>query len=173
MATPLGRPAEGRGGGAMSGAATGRGRAGVMWAGLMLLSLQALVVGLWALFLPRSFYEDFPSAGRAWVSTLGPYNGHLLADVGAMYLALGVLLAVAAVTLGGELVRTSLLTWLVFAVPHLVFHAATLHHHPLPIDRAGNLVGLGLVVLLPLVLLYLDGSSRTAARRQTAGTRGG
>ncbi len=155
----------------MNGVSPGRGRAGVMRAGLVLLSLSALVVGVWALFLPRSFYEDFPSAGRQWVSALGPYNGHLLVDVGAMYLALGVLLAVAAASLGRDLVRASLVTWLVFAVPHLVYHAATLHHHPLPSDRAGNLVGLGFVVLLPLILLTLDGSRRTPARRTPGGTR--
>ncbi len=73
-----------------------------------------------------------------------------------MYLAFGVLLAVTAVSLARELVRTSLVVWLVFAVPHFVFHAATLHHYPLPIDRAVNMVGLGFVVLLPLFLLYLE-----------------
>ena len=43
-----------------------------------------------------------------------------------MYLALGVLLALAAVSSGRELVRASLVAWLVFAVPHFVFHAATI-----------------------------------------------
>ena len=133
----------------MSGAVPGRARAGLMRGGLGLLSLSVLAVGAWALFLPRSFHEDFPSASRGWVSALGPYNGHLLADVGAMYLALGVLLALAAVSLGRELVRASLVAWLVFAVPHFVFHAATIHLHPLPIDRAGNLISLGFVVVLP------------------------
>jgi hypothetical protein len=157
----------------MNGAVTGHGRTGLMRVGLGLLSLSALVVGAWALFLPRSFYEDFPSAGRAWISALGPYNGHLLADVGAMYLALGVLLALAAVSLNRELVRASLVTWLVFAVPHLVYHAATLHHHPLPIDRAGNLISLGFVVLLPLILLYLGGFGGTPARRRREGVQNG
>ena len=157
----------------MSGAVPGRARVGLMRGGLGLLSLSALAVGAWALFLPRSFYEDFPSAGRAWVSALGPYNGHLLTDVGAMYLALGVLLALAAVSLGRELVRASLVAWLVFAVPHFVFHAANIHHHPLVIDRAGNLISLGSVVVLPLILLYLDGSSRKADRRRTEGAQSG
>jgi hypothetical protein len=44
---------------------------------LAFLSLGELAVGIWALFLPRSFYEDFPSSGRDWVSTLGPYDEHL------------------------------------------------------------------------------------------------
>ena len=90
-----------------------------------------------------------------------------------MYLALGVLLAVAAVSLIRELVRTSLFVWLVFAVPHLVYHAATAHHYPLPSDRAGNVVGLGLVVVLPSILLYLNGSRQSAAGRTTEGARGG
>jgi len=157
----------------MNGAKTGRGRAALVRGGLAFISLQALAVGIWALFLPRSFYEDFPSAGREWVSALGPYNGHLLVDVGAMYLALGVLLALAAVSLGRDLVRASLVTWLVFAVPHLAHHTATFHHHPLPIDRAGNLISLGFVVLLPLILLYLSGSLRTVARGTTRGAQSG
>lgn len=32
--------------------------------GLLLLAASALPVGLWALLSPRSFYEDFPAAGR-------------------------------------------------------------------------------------------------------------
>ncbi len=150
----------------------GRTRAGLIRVGLGLLSLSALAVGAWALFLPRSFHEDFPSAGRGWVSALGPYNGHLLADVGAMYLALGVLLALAAVSSVRELVRASLVAWLVFAVPHFVFHSATIHYHPLPIDRTGNLISLRFVVVLPLILLYLDGSRGTPARRKTESTQG-
>ena len=157
----------------MKGTVPGSARAGLIQVGLWLLSLSALVLVVWALFLPRSFHDDFPSAGRGWVSALGPYNGHLLADVGAMYLALGLLLALAAVSLGRELVRTSLVAWLVFAVPHFVFHAATIHHHHLPIDGAGSLINLGLVVVLPLILLYLDGSRGTPARRRTESTRGG
>jgi hypothetical protein len=157
----------------MSGAATGSGRSALVRGGLGILSVQALVVGLWALFLPRSFYEDFPSAGREWVCASGPYNGHLLADVGAKYLALGVLLAVAAVSLGRDLVSASLATWPVCAVPHLVYHAATLHHHELAIDRLGNLVNLGFVVPLPLVLLLLDGLRRAVDGRQAEGVRGG
>jgi hypothetical protein len=70
-------------------------------------------------------------------------------------------------------VRVLLATWLVFAVPHLFYHAATLHHYELAIDRLGNLVSLGFVVLLPLALLFLDGLRRTADGRQAEGTRGG
>lgn len=149
----------------MSGLPRGRDTAGLMRGGLGMLSLSALAVGLWALFLPRSFHGDFPFPGRGWVSALGPYNGHLVVDVGAMYLALGVLLMAAAISLGGELVRVSLVAWLVFAVPHFVYHAATLHHYPLLVDKVGNVVSLGLVVLPPLILLFLDGSRRASEKR--------
>lgn len=151
----------------MNGSPRGRGTDRATRGGLGVLSLSALMVGLWALFSPRSFYEDFPSPGREWVSTLGPYNGHLVVDVGAMYLALGVLLMAAAVSLGRELVRVSLVAWLVFAVPHSVYHAATLHH-PLMVDKIGNVVSLGFVTLLPLVLLVLDGARKTSERRTVA-----
>jgi hypothetical protein len=68
-------------------------------AGLLLLASAPLVVGMWTLLVPHSFYDDFPLLGRDWVSTLGPYNEHLVRDVGALNLALGVLLASAAILL--------------------------------------------------------------------------
>jgi hypothetical protein len=121
---------------------------------LLFLAATALVVGFWALFLPRSFYEDFPLSGRDWVSALGPYNEHLVRDVGAMNLALGALLALAAIILERRLVQVSLVAWLVYAIPHFVFHLANLHPFSLG-DKIGNMVGLGLVILLPLVLFAL------------------
>jgi hypothetical protein len=123
---------------------------------LLVLAVSALTVGLWALLVPRSFYDDFPLPGRAWVSTLGPYNEHLVRDVGALNLALGVLLVVAAVLLERRLVQISLVAYLAYAVPHFIFHASTGHALPLG-DNIANLITLGLAVLLPLVLLALVG----------------
>ena len=120
--------------------------------GLLLLAASALPVGLWASLAPRSFYEDFPAAGRHWVSSLPPYNEHLITDVGAGYLGLGTLLASAALLLGRNLVRVSLVSWLAFAVPHFAFHFTTLNVYSF-LDNALNMTGLGLAVLLPLVLL--------------------
>lgn len=120
--------------------------------GLLLLAASVLPVGMWASIFPRSFYEDFPAAGRHWVSALGPYNEHLITDVGATYLALGVLLALAGILLGRSLVRVALVSWLTFAVPHLAFHLTTLDVFPL-LDNIVNLAVLGLAALLPLLLL--------------------
>jgi len=122
--------------------------------GLLFLVATALGVGLWALFLPRVFYDDFPFPGRDWVSTLGPYNEHLIRDYGELNLALAVLLAFAAIFLERRLVQASLLALLAYTVPHFVFHTTQVHHFSL-FDNVAQLVSLGLQVLLPLVLLFL------------------
>jgi len=134
--------------------------------GVSLLAASALVVGVWALVLPRSFYDDFPAAGRSWVSALGPYNEHLVRDVGALNLALGTLLALAAILLERRLVQAALAAWLVYALPHFVFHATELDALPF-LDNSLNLITLGLAVLLPLVLLAATGRRRaeTGGRR--------
>jgi hypothetical protein len=135
-----------------------------MQLGIWLLAAPALVVGVWALVLPRSFYDDFPAAGRGWVSALGPYNEHLVRDVGALNLALGTVLALAAILLERRLVRAALAAWLVYALPHFVFHATELEALPF-LDNLANVITLGLAVLLPLVLLAAARGGGTASRR--------
>jgi hypothetical protein len=56
--------------------------------GLIILAVYHLVLGVWTLFLPRSFYDDFPAPGHPWVALLPPYNEHLLRDFGALNLAM-------------------------------------------------------------------------------------
>ncbi len=72
--------------------------------------------------------------------------------MGALNLALGVLLASAAILLERRLARVSLLAWLVYAVPHFVFHLGTDHAVPLA-DNVANMILLGIAVLLSLILL--------------------
>src|SRR5262245_55857499 len=94
--------------------------------GLVVLAASGALVGVWAGFAPRSFYDDFPGLGRTWVSVDGPYNEHLVRDVGWLNLALAVITLWAAVSLGRSLVLAVLAGWLVADVPHLVYHAAHL-----------------------------------------------
>ena len=138
--------------------------AGWIRAGLAFISLGELVVGIWALFLPRSFYEDFPSSGRDWVSTLGPYDEHLVRDVGELNLAFGVLLALAAILMDRRLVQASLAAYLVYAVPHFVFHLTQTHAVSLG-DNLAQLVSLGFQVVLPVVILLGVGLRRKNDRK--------
>ena len=98
----------------------------VVRVGLAVLAIQGAVLGVWAGFAPRSFYDDFPGLGRHWVMVDGPYNEHLVRDVGWLNLALTVVTVWAMVTLARALVLATLVAWLVADLPHLGYHAAHL-----------------------------------------------
>ena len=133
-------------------------------AGLLFLAATTLNGSLWALPFPRSFYEYFPLPGRDWVSTLGPYDEHLVRDYGALNLALGILLVATAIFLERRLTRVALLAWLGYALPHFVYHT-TLTEHFSPFDNVGQLGSLGLQVLLPMVFLFLTGAPPQEVKR--------
>ena len=61
-------------------------------------ALFGLTVGAWQAVFPASFYGDFPGWGHHWVSPDGPYNEHLLHDVGLGDLAIGSVALVALLT---------------------------------------------------------------------------
>ncbi|MBK5288819.1 MAG: hypothetical protein JJE46_10155 [Acidimicrobiia bacterium] len=92
-------------------------------AGLIYESFAFAAVGFWAAFAPHSFYGDFPGGGRHWVSMDGPYNEHLVRDVGELSLAIFVVVLAAAITLSLPLVRTALAAVIVNGGLHLVYHA--------------------------------------------------
>ena len=120
--------------------------------GLGYLTLVSVQIGLWAQFAPRSFYDDFPGLGRAWVSVDGPYNEHLVRDVGGLYLALTVLLVGAIVTLSRTMIVVACIAVLVSGVPHFVYHV--LNRDDLSTgDLAASLTGLALFAAVPVALL--------------------
>ena len=119
--------------------------------GLWLLGLPQLLVGIYALFLPRSFWRDFP-LGRAWVAALGPYNEHLVRDVGALFIAISVVLLFVASRPERRSVTFVMLGWLLFAIPHLLFHTSNTADFTTP-DYALQVAVLAYQVLLPLVIL--------------------
>ncbi|MFK8022546.1 MAG: hypothetical protein AB8G26_01175 [Ilumatobacter sp.] len=85
----------------------------------LVISVQ---IGGWALVAPRSFYDDFPGLGRSWVSIDGPYNEHLVRDVGALNLAVSAVLLAAFIRPRSELLIVSGIAVLVWGVPHAVYH---------------------------------------------------
>lgn len=91
-------------------------------AALGYLALVSAQIGLWALLAPQSFYDSFPGLGRAWISVDGPYNEHLIRDVGALNLALVVVLVWAAVRLTRELVMLAAVASAGWGIPHLIYH---------------------------------------------------
>jgi hypothetical protein len=119
--------------------------------------------GLYALFAPRSFYDDFP-AGRGWVEALPAYSEHLVRDVGALFLATAVVLAAAAIWLERRLVLVALVSFLVFSVPHTIYHLFNLEGISTG-DAIAEAVLLVLTVFAPLALLVamLRTSPRPAA----------
>jgi hypothetical protein len=94
---------------------------------LVVIAGGTAVVGVWAQLFPRSFYDDFPGAGRVWVAVDGPFNEHLVRDVGGLNLALALVAIVALVTGSVLLARVAGGAALVYGVPHLVYHASHLH----------------------------------------------
>lgn len=125
---------------------TGR---GVLRIVLASVAVSDVLTGLTALLAPRAFFDDFPF-GAGWVALLPPYNEHLTTDVGAFYLAFGLLLGYAAYTLKRELVLPVCAAWTVFSLAHLAFHMTHLDGMS-GADAVAQGVGL-MAVLAPAVV---------------------
>lgn len=124
-------------------------------------------VGVWAAWLPDSFYAAFPGFGRIWIAVDGPFNEHLIRDVGSLYLGLAAASVVAAFSRTADAARAVGAAWVVFGAPHLVYHAWQFTGMA-PLDVAGNIVGLGGSLVLGALLL----SPGPRAHRGDAATRG-
>jgi len=131
-------------------------------AGLVVVSIPAAQLAIWATVAPRSFYDDFPGGGRAWVSPSGPYNEHLVRDVGAFNIGLLVVAILAAVTLERRLVQASLLASIAAGTPHLIFHLTDTESLSTG-DNIASLTGLFLIVAVPLALLPMTRRRSEAA----------
>lgn len=95
----------------------------VLRGGLWFLAFVEVAVGLVATLAPRAFYDHVP-----WVDRIPPYSEHLMRDYGAMNLALALVVVTAARTMERRSVRVALGAYLLFAVPHLVFHVTHLEN---------------------------------------------
>ncbi len=120
-----------------------------LYVGLWFLIASGVMVGAWAQFFPQAFYDSFPGLGRSWVSVDGPFNEHLVRDVGGLYLALSAVTLIAVFAKTRETVLASALGWLVSQIPHFTYHMAHLHVYTSMLDKAGNVLTLGLLVLVP------------------------
>ena len=132
---------------------------------LWFLTLVGTVVGTWAAFLPEQFHASFPGLGFGpWVAVDGPFNEHLIRDIGALNLGLAVAGGYAALVGGVAASRTVGLAWLVYSVPHLGYHLAHLDGFSAG-DIIGQVISLSSTVVLAIPLLLPDRRSGTRAPR--------
>lgn len=135
-----------------------RNREQVVWWLLALLGVTGAVnmaIGAWAEISPHGWYRTFPGAGHHWVSAVGPYDEHLVRDVGAALLSLGLLMVWTALRPRAAVLRPALVSVLLFAVLHFAYHAAAWRHMGVG-DNIANLVVLSLVAIVPAALLWFD-----------------
>ena len=119
---------------------------------LAVTAALGIFVGAWAAFWPTSFYDAFPGLGRMWIAIDGPFNEHLIRDVGALYLALAGASVAAIFSTRADAGRVVGVAWTVFGIPHLAYHLAHLEALA-PIDVVGNIVSLGGSLALGIVLM--------------------
>jgi len=136
--------------------------------GLWAMALVSLLSGIQQQFAPRSFYDDFPGFGMHWVAVDGPYNEHLLRDLGGANLALAVVILFAIAQPTAGLVRAVATAWLVAQVPHFVYHAAHLDVMPTTLDRVLQTTSLALTLAIPLLVLLRAGGIRQQQERSSA-----
>lgn len=122
-------------------------RAALVW-----LAGNGLLVGVWAAFTPRAFYDEFPGAGHHWVAIDGPYNEHFVRDVGAFYLALGVIALVALLWRSAVAAKIVGVAWIVFSIPHVVYHLRHLSGLGAG-DAIANIGGLAVPIVAAVALL--------------------
>jgi alkylhydroperoxidase family enzyme len=121
---------------------------------LLALGVPQALIGLWALLGPQSFYDDFPAGTDGWVHVLGPFDEHLVTDVGSLFVALGVVLAFAALSLRRGAVVAAATGWLIFSVPHFLWHVFNLEPYDTA-DALANTVTLGWTVVGGILVLAL------------------
>lgn len=124
-------------------------RLAALRAGVWFLTFVEIGVGLVATLAPRAFYDYVP-----WVDLIPPFSEHLMRDYGAMNLSLALVFIVAAITMEPRMVGVALGSYLLFAIPHLIFHLTHLEHFTTGAVVWQTIV-LTVAVLLPAGLLIL------------------
>ncbi len=134
---------------------------------LVVIAAASGVVGVWAQAFPQSFYDDFPGAGRVWVAVDGPFNEHLVRDVGGLNLGLAFVAVLALVTGSVIAARAAGGAALLYGVPHLAYHAANLDGYE-SADKVAMLGSLAFAVLAGIAALAApadEGATATSSPR--------
>jgi hypothetical protein len=118
--------------------------------GLVAAGLPAAANGLWAALVPSSWYEHALGGVFVRVAPLGPYNEHLVRDLGMALIPPALLLLWAGIVPDRRLVEVAIVASLAFAAPHFTYHLGT----------AEKFLDVGMMLLLltalaPLLLLLV------------------
>ncbi len=130
---------------------------------LGILAVTGLFVGVWAAIAPHSFFSTFPGGGHMWTASDGPYNEHLVRDVGDLNLALVAVTVCAGVWWSRALGVAASLAWLVYSVPHFTYHAFNLQTVSGD-DQVAELVSLAIPIVLAVCVLVAARATRPQGR---------
>ena len=97
--------------------------------------------------------SDFPGLNRYWVSVDGPYNEHLVRDVGGLYLALALAGVLTLLWRDGRSMLVLGAAWAIFSALHLGYHVDHLDALDSTADKVGEVAALSGSLVLALVLV--------------------
>jgi len=115
------------------------------WVRLVLiipLAIPQLVIGVWAIVAPRSWYDTFPGFDPHLVAAEPPFNQHLATDVGAGFLATGIALVVAAALARRSGAYVALAAYASFSIVHFGYHVT---HQAATLTTRENVLNLALL----------------------------
>ena len=108
----------------------------------------SLISGVWMLFFPFSWYSDFPAA----IPDTGPFNSHLIRDLGVAYLCIALAFVWCAGRPKGS--RQIHLGLTVFFTGHAIIHLFEIFSGRMP--RYHWMVDTPLVFLPAIILIVLS-----------------
>ena len=134
------------------------------------------IVALWATSRPAASTK-LPRLRPVWVAVDGPYNQHLVRDVGTLALGLTIVLVAAAWTLSRPLLITAAAAMTAAALPHTLYHLRHAGVFETTGDKVVSLGGLVLGTVLGIVLLLVvvrpSSTSELASARPAAAGHAG
>lgn len=127
----------------------------VVRAAMAVLAALDLGTGAWALVAPHRWYRTYPGFGHHWLVSQGSFNEHLTADAGAGFLAVGVALAIAALSMRGPAILVAAAALLAHSLPHFLFHLLNPDHQLHGFDVIVGTWGLAAEAAVAVAILVL------------------